>query len=400
MSSDHIAVFSFAATGHVTPLLGIVEELVRRGHRVSWVSTAEFAERIEATGAAVVRYEGGRSVSDVGLDDITGDNAVALSEGQFAESVAAAEAAEACFAADPPDLVLYDTTVLAPARLLSVKLGVPAVQLFPSFAVNKRFSLLERMPEVAKMWAESGIAETLGARLAGFLTDHGVDMPVGEFYSRAEPLNLAVLPKVFQYASDRFEDGEVVFVGPCLGSRAEADGWTPPASGLPVVLISLGSLRYHQGGSFLRDCVDAFAGLPWHVVLSTGHQVRPEELGELPANIEAHPWLPQTAVLRHAAVFVTHTGMGSTMEALYFGVPLVAVPRMPEQNAVADRIVEVGAGVKIAHDEISATRLAEAVTRLGTDQDTRSRLAVLSKLTRDAGGAARAADEIERVLTA
>lgn len=398
MSPNHIAVFSFAATGHVTPLLGIVEELVRRGHRVSWVSTAEFAERIEATGATLVRYEGGRSASDVDLDDITGENAVALSEGQFAESVAAAAAAEARFSDDRPDLVLYDTTVLAPARLLSVKLGVPAVQLFPSFAVNKRFNLLERMPGVAKMWAESGIAATLGARLAGFLTDHGVEMPVGEFYSRTEPLNLAVLPKVFQYANDRFEDGEVEFVGPCLGSRADADGWTPPASGLPVVLISLGSLRYHQGGEFLRACVAAFADLPWHVVLSTGNQIRTEELGELPPNVEAHPWLPQPAVLRHAAVFVTHAGMGSTTEALYFGVPLVAVPRMPEQHAVADRIVEVGAGVKIAHEEITAERLVDAVTRLGASQDTRSRLDELSKLTRDAGGAPRAADEIERLL--
>jgi len=45
-------------------------------------------------------------------------------------------------------------------------------------------------------------------------------------------------------------------------------------------------------------------------------------------------------VLRHARAFLSHAGMNSTMEALHYGVPLVALPQMPEQAANADRVVE------------------------------------------------------------
>lgn len=43
-------------------------------------------------------------------------------------------------------------------------------------------------------------------------------------------------------------------------------------------------------------------------------------------------------MLRHARAFVTHAGMNSIMEALCHEVPLVMVPRTPEQAANADRV--------------------------------------------------------------
>lgn len=395
----HIAVFSYAAVGHVTPLTGIVEELTRRGHRATWVTTAEFADRVEAAGAKAVLYQADRGASDTRLGDVAAGDAARLSEEQFGQSVAAADVAETHFTADRPDLVLYDTTVLAPARLIARKLGVPAVQLFPSFVSNSHFSMLEKMPEMAKMWAESGIGEMIGARLADFIRDHGLDVPVGEFFTQGEPLNLAVLPKAFQYEAGRFtEDDNIVFVGPCLGSRADDDGWTPPESGLPVVLISLGSLWYERGARFLRECVDAFSGTSWHVVMSTGRQLAPEALGPLPSNMEARHWLPQTAVLRHASTFVTHAGMGGATEGLFFGVPMVASPQMPEQVAVARRLAEVGVGVYVPPDDLTGARLLSELDGLVASPQVRARANEFRELTRAAGGARRAADEIEHLL--
>jgi UDP:flavonoid glycosyltransferase YjiC (YdhE family) len=65
-------------------------------------------------------------------------------------------------------------------------------------------------------------------------------------------------------------------------------------------------------------------------VLAVGG-VDPAALGPIPPNVEVHAHVPQLAVLRRARVFVTPAGMGSTMESLYFGVPMVAVPQMAEQ---------------------------------------------------------------------
>lgn len=43
-------------------------------------------------------------------------------------------------------------------------------------------------------------------------------------------------------------------------------------------------------------------------------------------------------------VFLTHCGMNSTLEALYYEVPLVMFPQTAEQRAVAKRVEELGAG--------------------------------------------------------
>ncbi len=53
----HIAFFSMPAHGHVNPLLGIVGELVSRGHRVSYPTTRTFAARVEQAGATAVVYD-------------------------------------------------------------------------------------------------------------------------------------------------------------------------------------------------------------------------------------------------------------------------------------------------------------------------------------------------------
>lgn len=55
--SSHIAFFNFPAIGHVNPTLGVVEELVKRGHRVTCTVTDHFAPAVEAIGAEAVRYE-------------------------------------------------------------------------------------------------------------------------------------------------------------------------------------------------------------------------------------------------------------------------------------------------------------------------------------------------------
>ena len=61
--------------------------------------------------------------------------------------------------------------------------------------------------------------------------------------------------------------------------------------------------------------------------------------------------MDQIAVLQIADVFLTHCGMNSASEALYFGVPLVMLPQTPEQGGVYTRVLELGAGVKLDKPE-------------------------------------------------
>jgi MGT family glycosyltransferase len=103
-------------------------------------------------------------------------------------------------------------------------------------------------------------------------------------------------------------------------------------------------------------------------------------------------------VLRHAAAFVSHAGMGSTMEALYYGVPLVCVPQMVEQEANAARVAELGLGVRLDPESLTADDLRAAVDAVTGDAAIRAALDRMRDAVRKAGGAVAAADAIEAHL--
>ncbi|MGH3822728.1 MAG: nucleotide disphospho-sugar-binding domain-containing protein [Pseudonocardiaceae bacterium] len=94
---------------------------------------------------------------------------------------------------------------------------------------------------------------------------------------------------------------------------------------------------------------------------------------------------------------VTHAGMGSTMEALYYGVPLVAFPQMPEQVVNADRIQELGLGQRLDAERLTAGTLQAAVWQVTSSPKIRANLDRMRAAARG-GGAAEGADAIEQYL--
>ncbi|GDY54684.1 hypothetical protein SVIO_053070 [Streptomyces violaceusniger] len=165
-----------------------------------------------------------------------------------------------------------------------------------------------------------------------------------------------------------------------------------------MLLVSLGS-AYTRQAAFYRECVAAFGDLPgWHVVLQIGKYVDPGELGEIPANVEVHNWVPQLAILERADAFITHAGMGGSSEGLYCGVPMIAVPQGAEQPMNADRLVELGVARRLDMADATAGALRAALTELTADAEVARRVARLRDEVRAEGGTARAADLIEDAL--
>jgi MGT family glycosyltransferase len=289
---------------------------------------------------------------------------------------------------DPPDAVVFDTTLWAPSRVLAAKWRRPAIQVIPTMASNEHFSVAEKLAELSTPLDPGHPALVrYGERLVEHAAAYGV---APEAFGGTGELNIVTIPREFQVFGETFGDDHL-FVGPCLGE--ESGQWTPPADGRPVALVSLGTTVNEQPG-FFRHCVRAFAGSGWRVVLSLGDRVRPADLGTLPPDIEAHAWIPHGAVLRHAAVFVCQGGMGSVQEALHHGVPMVVIPHHPEQRANADRIAELGLGRTLHRHTVSADHVRAAVTAVDADTALRARVLGMRDHLRASGGAARAAGAI------
>jgi MGT family glycosyltransferase len=294
---------------------------------------------------------------------------------------------------DPPDAVCFDAMTLS-GSMAAEKIGAPAIALMPTYASNEHFSLRSLMPVPPPGGADelAKVALAMGRLLAEFAAEQGVRTP-RMFDGPPAPFNIVFLPREFQPMGETFDD-RFRFVGPSVGGRDSDGEWVRKGT-VPLLFISLGTTPLNRRPDFFRMCLDAFGGSDWDVAMAVGDQTNLADLGTIAANVQVRPFFPQLRVLRQAAVFITHAGMNSTMEALYFGVPLVAVPQQPEQIATARRVAELGLGRHLAADDVGPEALRAAVAALHTDVQARRNVAAMSKTIRSAGGAVAAADAIE-----
>jgi MGT family glycosyltransferase len=206
-------------------------------------------------------------------------------------------------------------------------------------------------------------------------------------------LNIVHTSRLFQPCAETFDD-RFLFIGPSVEARigSGAAAWAGP-SGKPLVYVSLGTL-FNTDAGFYRSCRDAFAGGEIDVVMSIGRRVPVESLGAMPANMIVKPWLPQLDVLARAAVFVSHGGMNSVSESLHYGVPLLVVPQMGEQELVGRRVEQLGAGLCLAKEKLTPAALKTSVDRLLAERTFRDRAAEIGQSFQAAGGSTRGAAAI------
>lgn len=87
---------------------------------------------------------------------------------------------------------------------------------------------------------------------------------------------------------------------------------------------------------------------------------------EIAPNVMISKWFPQEAVLAHRNVrlFITHGGLLSCMEAVYFGVPFIGVPIYGDQHLNLAKAVAAGYGLLLQFDNITETSLTWAVKEI------------------------------------
>ena len=191
-------------------------------------------------------------------------------------------------------------------------------------------------------------------------------------------------------------------------SSALRRGWTPYGANANesypyqndqrrLIYISLGTVN-NENMDFFRACIEAFAG-DEAVLISTGGKISPDAFGALPANIAIQSWVPQVAVLKQSALFITHGGLNSVHDGLYFGVPLLLVPQQGEQTVIAMRVAELGAGIVLDKDRVTPELMRIHAARLLAEPNYKAAANRIGDSFRAAGGVAKAADEVENILT-
>lgn len=132
---------------------------------------------------------------------------------------------------------------------------------------------------------------------------------------------------------------------------------------LKLIYASLGTLlnTSRAGRRFFKLCIETFANQNVTLILSIGQGQTIAQYGSLPDNIHIYDRVPQLEVLQRADIFITHGGMNSVNEAIYFGVPIIVLPIGNDQPTVAKQVQACGLGRELAIRSIDSAHLQEAV---------------------------------------
>lgn len=377
--------FSLPAHGHVNPTLPLVRELTSRGHRVLYYDVEAFREKIEAAGAQFVPIDAYMPPAPEDIDRRAGKDFASLIEMAVDLTLSLNERVAQDVAEHHPACVVGDSVCIW-GKLLARRHGLPFICSTTTFAFNDQSArLMKRQPgEVLRML----LGMPRMARKLRQLREHGHDAPdvISLIGNDTKTPTIVYTSRLFQPMSETFGDS-YAFVGPSVMQR-----YPRRPHDRPLVYVSLGTVL-NNAPDFYRSALQALSGMDCDAILSIGDAVDPAALGPVPGNVRIFPRVNQLEVLAGADVFLTHCGMNSVSESLLCGVPMVLFPQHGEENAVAIRCEQLGAGLRLKRPSASCIRSAlEAV--LGDDRYRRAAQTVAEDFAR-CGGAAEAADFVE-----
>lgn len=385
-----IAVFCIRAQGHTNPTIEVVRELVQRGNEVWYYSYLQYKEKIEEAGAKFIAcddYDVEIKEHSEGEMKITRDIALAVKK-IVNITIALDEKLTKDMQEFQPDCIMTDSMAVW-GKATAKKMNIPFICSTTTFAYNKYSSRIMKR----SMWDmfKNVVAMPSVSRDIKRLQDKGY--PFDSLLSIIENDNMT---NTIVYTSNEFQpcaetfSSRYFFVGPMIPQTNVEKKKTDRKQ----IYISLGMVK-NTMIRFFKNCILAFKDKEYDVVMSVGTLIEVEDLGDIPPNFTVKKQVDQIEVLQNTDVFISHCGMNSVNESLYYEVPMVLYPQTIEQGGVASRVAEVGAGIYL--EKNSPKAIEKAVEMILADVKYKGNAKIVSYGFKMSGGSKEAADAVEWV---
>ncbi|MFI9786786.1 glycosyltransferase [Kitasatospora sp. NPDC051984] len=380
--------------GHVNPAAGIADELVARGHEVAWTGTETMLRpllgpdaRIFGTGNRMFRAMGGHGLASLR----------SLWEG-FVVPYArfTLKPLDAVVREFRPDALLVDQHTPAGA-LVAHRHGLPWATLAPgAMELGRPY---RHLPQV-EAWT-AGLLAGLWER---------AQLPADEFTDPRFSPHLLLATTGRALLGELPPLPQLALVGPVLTARP-ADPAFPWAQlerarlecarlepGRRTVLVTMGTMSDAVGADFLHRTVEALAHLgDVRAVIASPRGALPAALPDSVVVVDRAPILELLSRGGLDAV-LCHGGMNTVVESLAHGVPVLAAPIRNDQPFVAQRVVEVGVGLRVPFARVSPPVIAERLRRVLDEPSHRTAAESIGRQLLSGGGALTAADRMEALV--
>ncbi|TDB82919.1 glycosyltransferase [Actinomadura sp. KC216] len=371
--------------GHINPTVAVGAELARRGHQVAWTGHRPSIEPLLRSGSRIFNAtEGdfGRRLPDIRNDwlGLRGLAALRFLWEEFAVPLGHAmmPGVEKAIDRFRPDVVVADQLVLA-APVAARHREIPWAT---SATTSSEFARpLAGMPKV-EQWIRD--------QMAAFQLDHGIDDLLDLRFSDHLVLifSTGALIGDISFFPDRF-----AFVGPALGRPATGPFPWDWLDGRPAALVTLGTLVGSSGRRFLGAAADAVRELDIQAIFVAP----PETVADPPPNVLVRAHVPQLKLLERVSAVVCHGGHNTVSESLSQGLPLVVAPILHDNSVVARQVEAAGAGVCVRFGRVRPDELRTALATVLADGPHRAAAERVRESFAAAGGAAEAADRLEKL---
>jgi MGT family glycosyltransferase len=398
-----VLVVNYLGEGHVNPSINLIQELVKRGEQVTYYTSALYKQKLLQTGAQIrlispraqalmneilAGFDPGKNQ---GRSPLIGNMEKMLEVMEYITDDILIDIQNETY-----DYVLFDAQNFPGKWIADIK-KLPSYALWSTFASNSKSSVFKRVME---KWPEDMQQKFLekraqmGAFTKRLEQKYGITCPSFATGMAIESdMHIVFTSRMFQPEPELYDDN-YLFVGPSVGDRPERlDFSIDSLTKKKVVYMALGTI-VNKRPDLYQLCIEALQDLDVTVILSIGNQLTSEDLGVIPENFIIRNYVPQLEVLKRSDVFITHCGMNSASEGLYFGNPLVMLPLVNDQPIVADQVKKLGAGLLLDPENLNAATLRESVQEALYNPKYKENSMKISQSFNESGGYMRAADAL------
>jgi zeaxanthin glucosyltransferase len=403
---------------HLTAIFALGDELQQRGHRITFINILDAQARILA---ANFEFRGiGLLERPIGSDaKILAHRGTLSGISSLKDSLRTAHRDMQIILQEAPKIIqsagieaLLVDQCSPLGGTVADHLNIPFISLCNALPLNREISI----PPMFTSWQYSPtwgaqFRNKLGYALSSILTKSISSLKVeyrqkwqlpahshpNDNYSQLAQLSQQ--PAEFEFPRAHLPP-HFHFTGPyhsAIGREPDRFPWEQ-LTGQPLVYASMGTIQNRLFPVF-ETIAAACVGLDVQLVISLGGGMPLESMATLPGAPLVVRYAPQLALLKRAALTITHAGLNTALESLTYGVPMVAIPIANDQPGVAARIVWSGCGEMISISDLTVARLRSTIRQVMTQDSYKIQALRLQSAIQNAGGVAQAANVIESAIT-
>jgi UDP:flavonoid glycosyltransferase YjiC (YdhE family) len=365
--------FSFAGgLGHANPMVPLARACVAEGHAVAFSGRASATSMLSSQGFRVFTDpdEGPAGGTEIApLAEIDMEHEYVVLRSYFAGRLAQERVPTVSHLAATwePDVIVCDEVDYGGMVAAELR-GLPhatVLSLASSFVRN------------------AGVADSVDALRVrhGLSPEAGLAMPERHLVlSPFPPMLRSVDPRAVPF---RHTGGEAV---------------RDAASPTPSVYFTLGTEFNDESGDLFDRVLAGLRAADVDAVVTVGREIDPSRFGAQPARIRIERFVPQEELLARADLVINHGGSGSTLGALSFGRPMIAIPLGADQLLNAQRCEELGVAVRLDAMRLTPKDVRDAVDGLVREGSYRERAEEIRDEVRELPSPSTIVPEIEALM--